>query len=68
MTANEKAKEMLKLALENYETWGHWVYECETEAELTAEFEKTGQSLDEAIDLAKMYADYAAEIKATGDW
>lgn len=59
----------MKLAEENYDTWGHWIVECETIKELAEKFrDGTYKDLAAAVELAKIYADYADDIKATGDW
>ena len=65
LTPREKAERLMKLAHDNYETWGDRIVECETLDELEAEFAKTGESVREAVRTAKMVADYAADIKAT---
>lgn len=65
-TNEQKATEFYALALANYETWGHWVYETETVAELTEAFASgTYRSVTDAVRQAKVYAEYAADIQAT---
>lgn len=66
MKPEDKATKFYKLAQDNYETWGDWVVECQTIAELTEQFANgTYANVRDAVKAAKAYADYADEIKAT---
>lgn len=64
--AEVKAATFYSLALENYETWGDYIVECETLEGLTEKFANgTYKTVRGAVAAAKEYAAYADEIKAT---
>lgn len=53
----EKAK---KLAMENYETWGHWVVEAYTDEELLDDLKDFG-TVEEWVEIRKRVAEVYRE-------
>ena len=64
MTRNELVAEARNLAEDNYSTWGQWVVECMTDAELSESL-GDARTLAEWVAIRKVVASAHCEIEST---
>lgn len=62
---NELVAEAKRLANVNYSTWGQWVVETMTDAEIAELLEDCNNDINEFVDLRIRVASYYNEIEST---
>lgn len=62
---NELVAEAKRLANVNYSTWGQWVVETMTDAEIAELLEDCNNDINEFVDLRIRAASYYNEIEST---
>lgn len=62
---NELVAEAKRLANVNYSTWGQWVVETMTDAEIAELLEDCNNDINEFVDLRIRVAGYYNEIEST---